>query len=90
MRKIEISMEISVSNGEWTDGRKISKDWEQSHTIDLELLNDEATFQAVKATWEREFKGAMEKAVNQVMQRMIDNKPDKPVPGSAADAVGKV
>ena len=89
MRKIEISIEISVSNGEWADGRKISKDWSAAHTIDLCLLNDENTFQSVKAVWEREFKDAMDKAVNQVMQRMIDNKPDKPVPGSASDEVGK-
>lgn len=78
MKKIEINVNINVSNGEWQDGKKIERNWEQSHVIDLDLLNDENTFQAVKADWEREFQTEMEKAVNTVIQRMLDNKPDKP------------
>lgn len=78
MQKIEITMEISVSNGEWADGRKVSKDWEKSHVIDMDSINDENTYQAVKANWEREFREALSRGVGEVMQRMIDNKPDKP------------
>ena len=89
MKKIEISMEISVSNGEWRDGHQVSSSWEKSHVIDIDLVNDENTFQAAKDVWFREFEHALEKSVNQVIQRVLDNRPDKPVPGDAENEAGK-
>lgn len=74
-KKIEITFSFRVSNGEWDDKKKIARDGEFEHSIDLGLFNDENTFQAVMDTLKREF-GGIEKSINTVMQRMIDGKPD--------------
>lgn len=76
MKTMSISMAFSVGNGEWGNDTKIEREGKFSHSIDLELLNDEQTFQDVLATLKREFDDGIEKAINTVMQRMIDNKPD--------------
>lgn len=75
-KKIEITFSFRVSNGEWDDKKKIARDVEFEHSIDLGLFNDENTFQAVVDTLKREFNEGIEKAINTVMQRMIDEKPD--------------
>ena len=74
-KKMEIMFSFHVSNGEWDTNKKIVRDKVFEHEIDLGLFNDENTFQAVMDTLKREF-GGIEKAINTVMQRMIDNKPD--------------
>lgn len=75
-KKIDITFGFRVSNGEWDDKKKIARDGEFEHSIDLGLFNDQNTFECVLATLKREFDDGIEKALNAVMQRMIDNKPD--------------
>lgn len=76
MKTMNISMSFSVNNGEWQDDKKIERSSNFSHSIDLGLFNDQNTFECVLATLKREFEDGIEKAMNTVMQRMIDNKPD--------------
>lgn len=75
-KKMEIVFSFQVSNGEWDVNKKIERTNTFEHVIDLGLFNDENTFQAVMDTLKREFNEGIEKAINTVMQRMIDEKPD--------------
>lgn len=75
-KKMEIVFSFHVSNGEWDTNKKISRNKTFEHEIDLGLFNDENTFQAVMDTLKREFNEGIEKAINTVMQRTIDEKPD--------------
>ena len=75
-KKMEITFSFHVSNGEWDANKKIERNNTFEHVIDLGLFNDENTFQAVMDTLKREFNEGIEKAINTVMQRMIDEKPD--------------
>lgn len=75
-KKMEIVFSFQVSNGEWDTNKKIERNNTFDHVIDLGLFNDENTFQAVMDTLKREFNDGIEKAINTVMQRMIDDKPD--------------
>lgn len=75
-KKMEIVFSFTVSNGEWDVNKKIERNNTFEHVIDLGLFNDENTFQAVMDTLKREFNEGIEKAINTVMQRMIDEKPD--------------
>lgn len=74
-KKMEIVFSFHVSNGEWDSNKKITRGKTFEHEIDLGLFNDENTFQSVMNTLKREF-GDIEKAINTVMQRTIDEKPD--------------
>ena len=73
---MNINFAFTVSNDEWQEDRKIERTSKFSHSIDLGLFNDENTFRDVLATLRREFDDGIEKALNTVMQRMIDDKPD--------------
>jgi hypothetical protein len=76
MKTMNISMAFSVNNGEWDGSKKIERDGKFSHSIDLGLFNDHSTFECVLATLKREFEFTLENALNTVMQRMLDNRPD--------------
>lgn len=76
MKKMEISFSFRVSNGEWDPNKKIEREYKKEHEIDLGLFNDENTFRCVMETLKREFEEPIKKAINTVMQRMIDDKPD--------------
>jgi len=76
MKTMNISVAFSVNNGEWQDDKKIERSSKFSHSIDLGLFNDQSTFECVMATLKREFEDGIEKALNTVMQRMLDEKPD--------------
>ena len=84
-KKIEITFGLHVSNGEWDNKKKIARDEEFEHSIDLGLFNDENTFQAVMDTLKREFNDGIEKAINTVMQRMLDVKPAESNSGEPSD-----
>lgn len=76
MKTMNISFEFTINNGEWLEDKKIERTRKFLHSIDLGLFNDENTFQCVMETLKREFEEPIKKAINTVMQRMIDEKPD--------------
>ena len=76
MKKVIITFEFDVTNGEWDDKKKISRNCKTEHEIDLDLFNDENTFQCVMSRINHEFEDGIRKAIGQVMQHMIDERPD--------------
>lgn len=76
MKTMNINFAFTISNGEWQEDKKIERTSKFSHSIDLELMNDESTFPCVMNRINHEFEDNVRKAINTVMQRMIDEKPD--------------
>lgn len=86
MKKIEISIKLSITNGEWEPGKKISEEWSREHVVDLDTINDENVFQQAKDFYFGEFQRALEKRLNTCIQRMLDGgRSDKEEAEKSAD-----